>query len=207
MATGKDFPMAAFEQAVASDPDIVGAFYSGSQGRCTMDRYSDLDLMVWVTEQAQADGGRKIEELLTTLGEVQSRYPLHPTSSTTALVGPDWQRVDLELLREEDLKPWPGWAGARILKDTNGTLSRILAQAPERPEPPTIEEAADLILTVIDSQIFLALHTARGGVWSGMAEVGTQAIALHTFLARLRGVFSYGGRYIEQLLSPTNWPS
>jgi hypothetical protein len=202
MATGKDFPMSAFEQAIASDPDILGAFYSGSQGRGTMDRYSDLDLMVWVTKEAYTEGRAKIEALLSTLGQVQSHYPLHPTSSTTALVGPDWQRVDLELLREEDLKPWPGWAGARILKDANATLSRVLAQAPARPEPPTIEEAADLILDLIDSQIFIALQTARGGVWSGMGEVGAQAMALYTFLARLRGVNSYGPRYIEQLLFP-----
>jgi hypothetical protein len=202
MATGKDFPMAAFEQAITSDRDILGAFYSGSQGRGTMDRYSDLDLMVWVTQAAYVEGRGKIEALLSTLGQVQSQYPLHPISSTTALVGPDWQRVDLELLREEDLKPWPSWAGARILKDTNATLSRILAQAPARPEPPTIEEAADLILALIDSQIFIALQTARGEIWSGMGEVGAQAMALYTFLARLRGVNSYGPRYIEHLLLP-----
>jgi len=202
MATGKDFPMAAFEQAIASDPDILGAFYSGSQGRGTMDRYSDLDLMVWVTEEAYAEGSGKLEALLSTLGQVQSQHPHRPTSSSTALVGPDWQRVDLELFREEDLKPWIGWSGARILKDTNATLSRILAQVPERPELPTIEEAADFISGVIDSQIYLALQTARGGAWSGMSEVGAQAIALYAFLARLRGVNSCGPRYVEQLLAP-----
>lgn len=202
MATGKDFPMAGFEQAIAADPDILGAFYAGSQGRGTMDRYSDLDLMVWVTQDAYAGGRAKLAALLSTLGPVQSQVPLHPTSSTTALVGPDWQRVDLELFREEDLKPWAGWAGARILKDTNATLTRILAQAPERPDPPTIEEAADFILGLVDSQIYLALQTARGGVWSGMGEVGTQAIALYAFLARLRGVNSCGPRFVEHLLVP-----
>jgi len=202
MATGKDFPMAAFEQAIASDPEILGAFYAGSQGRGTMDRYSDLDLMVWVTEEAYAEGSAKLEALLSTLGQVQSQHPHRPTSSSTALVGPDWQRVDLELFREEDLKPWLGWAGARILKDTNATLSRILAQVPERPELPTIEEAADFITGLIDSQIYLALQTARGGAWSGMADVGANAIALYAFLARLRGVNSCGPRYVEQLLAP-----
>lgn len=77
-----------------------------------------------------------------------------------------------------------------------------MAQAPERLEPPTIEEAADFILGIIDSQIYIALQSARGGVWSGMVEVGAQAIALYTFLARLRGVNSCGPRYIEHLLVP-----
>src|SRR5215470_8665097 len=106
MATGKDFPMMEFEQTIAADPAILGAFYTGSQGRGTMDRYSDLDLMVWVTSEAYAEGRSKIAALLATLGEVRSQFPRQPTSSTTALVGPNWQRVDLDLFREEDLKPW-----------------------------------------------------------------------------------------------------
>jgi hypothetical protein len=55
---------------------------------------------------------------------------------------------------------------------------------------------------MVDSQIYLALQTARGGVWPGMAEVANQATALYAFLARLRGVNSCGQRYVEQLLLP-----
>ena len=109
-STRVNFSMAAFEEAVGAGPEIRGVFYNGSQGRGTMDRYSDLDLKVWVTDAAFAEGGRKIDELLATLGEVRFRYPLKPTDSTTALVGPDWQRVDLDLLKEAYMKPWPGYA-------------------------------------------------------------------------------------------------
>lgn len=37
-----------------------------------------------------------------------------------------------------------------------------------------VEEAADVVLGIIDSQIFIALQTARGGVWSGVGEMGAQ---------------------------------
>jgi hypothetical protein len=41
--TGVAFPMVAFEAAVAEDPEVLGVFYNGSQGRGTMDRYSDAE--------------------------------------------------------------------------------------------------------------------------------------------------------------------
>jgi hypothetical protein len=192
--------MATFEETVARDPEILGAFYDGSQGRGTMDRYSDLDIKVWVSEEVAREG-RKLGELLATLGEVHYRTPLHSPDSATALVGPDWQRVDLDLLTESHMPPWPGNYGARLLKDTNGRLARLIAEAPEKPEPPTLEEAVTFFEEFPDSQVFLALHNARGAVWSAMGEVSSQSANLYTFLARLRGVASYGYRYVEQLLS------
>ena len=124
VATGVSFPMGAFEAAIAADPEVLGALYSGSQGRGTMDRYSDLDLHVWVTDEVFADGSRKLAELLATLGEVRNSCPVRPKEHVTALVGPEWQRVDLGLIRDdgrlqdEEVKPWPGFAGARVIKDT-----------------------------------------------------------------------------------------
>src|SRR2546421_12967710 len=103
--------MHAFEAGVAAEPEALGAFYSGSQGRGTMDRYSDLDLHVWVTDSALTLDGSKLEALLALLGEVKFRSPLRPRRSVTAFVGPEWQRVDLDLLKREELKPWPGYAG------------------------------------------------------------------------------------------------
>ena len=196
--------MATFEAAIAQDPEILGAFCDGSQGRGTMDRYSDLDIKVWVAEEVAREG-RKLTELLATFGEVHYRKPLHSPDAATALVGPDWQRVDLNLITEADMPPhmppWPGNYGARILKDTNGRLARLIAETPGKPELPTLEEAVRFFEEFPDSQVFLALQNARGAVWSAMGEVTYQAPQLYTFLARLRGVASYGYRHVEQLLS------
>jgi len=197
-----NFPMAAFEAAILSDPEVLGAFYSGSQGRETMDRYSDLDLHVWLTDAALEAGHRKLEALLAQLGEVKFHSPLRPTRAVTAFVGPDWQRVDLDLLRRGAMKPWSGYARGRILKDTDGVLARLIAESPDRPCLPTVEEAADFIAGMVDDQIFLTLHNARGAVSSAMGTVSHLAVELYTFLARVRGVDSYGLRYVEQLLTP-----
>jgi hypothetical protein len=202
MSTGIHFPMHAFEAGVAADPEVLGAFYSGSQGRGTMDRYSDLDLHVWVADTAPTVDGRKIAALLALLGEVKFRSPLRPTTAVTAFVGPDWQRVDLDLLKREELTPWPGYAGGRIIKDTEGVLPRLISEAPARPVLPAPEAAADFIAGQVDSQIFMALQNARGAVWSAMGEASFQVAELYTFLARLRGVDSYGLRYVKKLLTP-----
>jgi hypothetical protein len=194
--------MAAFEEAAANDPDILGLFYNGSQGRGDMDRYSDLDIKIWAEEAALDREGEKIGQILSRLGEVRFFHPLHPRDSVTALIGPDWQRVDLNLYRASDLKPWIGYAGSRIVKDTDGFLARLVAESPAQPTPSAAEAAADFIAGMADSQIYLALHNARGSVWSAMGEVAYEATELYTFLARLRGRESYGFRYVEQILSP-----
>ena len=43
----------------AADPEVLGVFYGGSQGRGTMDRYSDLDLHVWVADSVLAEASRR----------------------------------------------------------------------------------------------------------------------------------------------------
>lgn len=51
-----------------------------------------------------------------------------------------------------------------------------------------VEEAADVVLGIIDSQIFIALQTARGGVWSGVGEMGRNGGVIHA------GAAWYGGQ-------------
>ena len=81
-----------------------------------MDRYSDLDLHVWVADSVLAEGSRKVEALLALLGEVKFRSPLQPTVAVTALVGPDWQRV--------------GWLRARWLRLRCDACGRALCAQP-----------------------------------------------------------------------------
>ena len=60
-------------------------------------------------------------------------------------------------------------------------------------------ETVSVIEGSIDSQVYLALHNARGAVWSAMGEVSSRGIQLYQFLAELRGRRSYGPRYVETL--------
>lgn len=208
------FPeLPAFEVAVRDDPQVLGVLYTGSLGRGTCDRFSDLDIKVWLADEPPAPAAERMRELLGWLGAVQYVY-YHGEEGATAHLGPEWRRTDLDLLKRDGLIPGPYFAGARVVKDTDGVLTRLVAESPPEVLRTTREQAREMIEQVIDSQIYLALHNARGAVWSAMGEVSFQCSGLYSFLARLRGRNSYGFRYVEALLSPAEqamltdaWPA
>src|SRR5713226_8824169 len=89
------FPcLSAFEATVQAHPEVLGAIYTGSLGRGTFDRFSDLDIDLWVPDEWLDDGPDRHRELMGWLGEV---HYLYMRGGATGFVGPDWQRVDLEL--------------------------------------------------------------------------------------------------------------
>src|SRR5690348_10276187 len=67
--TGAFFSMADFEQRIAADPDVLGMMYVGSQGRGDGDRYSDLDVSLWVKEEV-LDRREIQRQYLSWLGEL-----------------------------------------------------------------------------------------------------------------------------------------
>jgi hypothetical protein len=215
MATGSDFPLDSFETAITKDPDILGVLYTGSLGGGTADRYSDLDIELWVTDRAFADAATLLPRLLGYLGTVQFVYFRGEEASfVTGFVGPDWQRVDLKLHRQSETAPAASYATSRIVKDVEGSLARLVAQAPRATIRASWDQARAGIEEAIDSQIYLSLHNARGAVWSAMGEVSYHCAELYTLLALLRGHGSFGFRFVEQLLSPAEgamlsdaWPS
>jgi hypothetical protein len=71
-----------------------------------------------------------------------------------------------------------------------------------------------LIEEAIDSQLSLALHSARGATWSATGELSFRLAERYTLLARLRGGRSYGFRYVATALTPAErtllaaaWPA
>jgi hypothetical protein len=195
------FPeLGAFERAAQEDPSVLGVLYTGSLGRGDFDRFSDLDIQVWLADASQYSRER-LREMLGWLGEIHYTV-FHGDEGVTAGVGPCWRRTDLDLVKGAELKPEPYLREARLIKDTNGVLARLMAAAPGEVIEATPEGARTLFEGMVDSQIYLALHNARGAVWSAMGEVLSLGAGLYVFLARVRGRNSYGFRYVEQLLSP-----
>jgi hypothetical protein len=202
-----------FETAVLVDPAVLGVLYTGSLGRGTADRFSDLDIDVWLAEDAFAEVAAKTRELLSTLGTIQWSQSLGP-GFARALVGREWRSVDLGLHRRDDAESGPKIAGARVVKDFDGVLSGLVAASRPEDVTPTWEEARVQILAAPDCQIYIAAHNARGAIWSAMGEVTYQLALLYEILARLRGRRSYGFRYVEHLLTPAErdllaatWPT
>ncbi len=184
-----------------ADEDVLGLLYWGSLGRGVADRYSDLDIEIWVRDEVFEDPAEKLEQILGRLGKIRFSYRRGPGFST-GFVGDAWTKVDLVLKRRADLTPGPLYAEVRVVKDTGGVLARLVAEsAPERVTA-TPEETRTAVEEAIDSQIYIALQNARGAVWSAYGDTGYRATVLYEILAKLRGRRSYGLRYVEELLSP-----
>jgi hypothetical protein len=202
-----------FETAVLADASVLGVLYTGSLGRGTADRFSDLDLEVWLTDDAVADLPAKTSDLLAVLGPVGWSMEVAP-AWTHAMVGPDWRRVDLHLRTRDDTEPSHGFVGARIVKDVEGTLARLVAASTPDDVTPSWEEARAAIMGAIGDQIYIAANNARGASWEAAGCIPRHTAPLYELLARFRGRRSYGFRYAESLLSPAElalmraaWPA
>jgi hypothetical protein len=169
MSTSYLFPLEEFENAIRDDPEVQGALYTGSLGDGAADHFSDLDIELWVTDAAYARAQTKLREILERLGEVQFLY-YRGAAKATGFVGLVWQRVDLMLLAHDAIQPHASFARARH--------AAVMA---------SWDQARAKIEECVDSQVYLALHNARGAVWSAMGEISYQCADLYTLLARLRG--------------------
>ena len=148
-----------FEAAVLADPAILGVLYTGSLGRGTADRYSDLDLEVWLTDDAYANLAATTLALLGLLGSImlaQTRLP----AFTQASVGPDWRRVDLHLRRRDETEPRSDVADARIVKDFGGTLAGVVAASVPEDVTPTWDDVRATITGAVAEQIYIATNNA-----------------------------------------------
>jgi hypothetical protein len=190
-----------FEAIAQADPEVLGLIYTGSLGQGAFDRFSDLDIVVWVADAVLEQASARVRQIMGWLGEVHFAYA-RGEAFATGFVGSDWRRVDLYLRRKAELKPDPEYDGARVVKDTGGFLARLVVESSAETVSVTWEQARAALEDAIDSQIYLALHNARGAAWSAMGEVSYRCTELYTLLAALRGRRSYGFRSVETLLSP-----
>ncbi len=194
-------PLRQFEAAIQTDQRVLGMLYTGSLGRGTADRFSDLDIEVWVTDAAYAEAETTAQEILGYLGAIQFLYS-RATGYTTAFCGIEWQPVDFALHQQTEERPLPPSAQVRIIKDTTHHLERMLASAEAQTVEMSWEQARMKIEDAIDSHIYLNRANARGDVWYALGKVTACAAELYTLLAALRGFHAYVYRYTEQVLSP-----
>lgn len=191
-------PLDAFEQAIADDPEVLGAFYFGSLGQGAATRFSDLDIFVWLADAVAMPLTDRLHGWLSLLGPVQWL----PSGWNTGFVGPEWTQVDVEYAHRAELQPSHRYVGATIIKDRDGTLSRFLAACTAEQILETTESAAEVIRAAIGDQLFLARHNARGSIWSAKGNIAYQVTNTYELLGRLRGRRTYGYRYFEDLLTP-----
>ncbi|MDQ2997456.1 MAG: hypothetical protein M3R61_10420 [Chloroflexota bacterium] len=198
---GVHFPLADFEQRIMADPDVLGMMYNGSLGRGEADRYSDLDISLWVRDEVLAKPGR-IEHYLGWLGAIQFvSWSQHDSGlSSNCYVGHDWQRVELDISGKVSATPHPFFHHATVVKDTDGRLASLIAAS----GPPTAEPSRDAARKVIEDAIyhtgFVTMQNIRGSHYHAMGNLCELANNVCTLLVQLRGREGYAERFVERFL-------
>jgi hypothetical protein len=204
LSPNSPMPLQQFEAAIQADQRVLGMLYTGSLGRGTADRFSDLDMEVWVTDAAYAEAETTAREILSSLGAIQFLYSREAGDSaySTAFLGTRWQPIDLAVHRQTVERDLPPSSQVRIIKDTTRHLERMLAEASAQTVEISWEETRMKIEDAIDSYIYLNRANARGDGWYALGKVTACAGELYTLLAALRGFRAYFYRYTAQVLSP-----
>lgn len=198
---GPRFPLAEFEQRIMADDDVLGMMYNGSLGRGDADRCSDLDITIWLRDEALDKPGC-IEHYLGWLGEIQFvSWSRHESGmESNSFIGPDWQRAELAIMDSHHPTPHPYWHRNRVVKDTDGRLSSLVAAS----EPPTAELDRDAARKVIEEAIyhtgFITMQNVRGSHHHAMSNLCEYANMMYTLLAQVRGREGYAERYVERFL-------
>jgi len=200
MPISSPIPLDAFEQAIQSDPDVLGVLYFGSLGRGVAGRFSDLDIFVWLPDDLAISAQDKLLQLLRLFGE--NHWLETGDRHVTGFVGPGWTQVDIEFERRANFVPSARYAGATVVKDTDGVLLALAAACEPEQISETVASAAEVIHGAISDLLFLARHNARGSVWSAKGNITYQCTLTYELLGRLRGRRTYGYRYVEELLTP-----
>jgi len=197
-------PLRQFETAIQADQRVLGMLYTGSLGRGTAGRFSDLDMEMWLTDAAYAEVETTVREILGTLGAIQFLYFRYAGDSSfyTAFLGTDWLPVDLAVHRPTVERPLPPPSQVRLIKDRTQHVQRLLASAEVQPVVVSWEEARVKIEDAIDYYIYLNRKNADGDGWCALGLVTESAAKLYTLLAALRGLRAYVYRYTAQVLSP-----
>jgi hypothetical protein len=197
MSLPSPIPLDVFERAIQADPEVLGMFYFGSLGRGAAGHFSDLDIFVWLADDVAPRERDKLLQLFGLLGT--THWP--EIEWGKAWLGPEWTQVDIEHAYREHLQPHYRYAGATVIKDTDGALARMAAACAPEQIVETVDSAATVIREVIADQLFLARHNARGSVWSARGNITGLLIGTYELLGRLRGRRTYGYRYVEELLT------
>jgi hypothetical protein len=199
MSVPSPLPLDAFERAVQADPEVLGVFYYGSLGWGTATKDSDLDIYIWFSADVPEPADDKLRHLLGTFGTISWMH----LDEGRVFIGPDWAQIDVTAKHGEQVwEPWEGFAGGTVIKDTDGSLARLVAASTAEVPVETVETARPNNSEAIGDQLFMARHNARGSTWSATGNIGYLTMKTYELLGRLRGKRTYGFRHVEDLLTP-----
>lgn len=176
-----------FEKNIIDFPDILAVYYSGSTARKSMDKYSDLDLYLVVSSKNYDSFKMKFRQIAELFNE-EIKF-MFSKDAAIVYLGKEFIKVEINLVKKEDLKVSSDLGLIRILFDKEGSLTKLHHKSKEVKKELRDKKSAERFFTAVrDHYISIARHYARGQKFSAVYRLQTIKSKMIPFIAEIKSV-------------------
>ena len=196
-----------FSEELKKIPEIIAVCYTGSTAKKSWDKYSDLDIDIIVKNKDFIKIKKIVPKLMNLWGKVNLTCYYKNSDETYAFIGKDYLKVEIEILKKENLKPDFELRDIRIEFDKDGTLTKVSNESKKlKKDLLDKKEFNHLFLDMRSNFIYVARHYARGQKLSGASELNRIGGDLFYYLAKLKNLEDYELlRKAEKHLTKKEW--
>jgi len=117
-------------------------------------------------------------------------------------LGPEWTQVDIEFASRQELQPSPRYAGAIVIKDTDGTLGRWWPHVHPSRSSRHPRALADVIHGAISDNALPRPPQRARSVWSATGNITYQCTLVYELLGGCAGGARMATAMSRKLLTP-----
>jgi predicted nucleotidyltransferase len=196
-----------FTEKLEKNPKIIAVSYSGSTATKTWDKYSDVDIDVYVKDKDYDWLVKQLPKLLSMWGNINFHNHYKGIDETYAYFGKDYFKVELEPYKESWIKAGPYYKDIRIGFDKKGSLIRVHKESQKIKKSKLLhKEIVHILLDIRSNFLYVARHYARGQKLSGVSELGSIGGDLFYYLGKIKGMEGHENiRKAEKHLSKKEW--
>jgi predicted nucleotidyltransferase len=182
----------------AATPGVIGLMIGGSAVSSTMDRFSDLDLVVICRDEAQPQLLEQAPAFAAKLGPLLTAFPGEHVGEprlVICLYGPPLLHVDLKLVAERDLAD--RYEDGRILWEQDGAVTKAQSIPPPTEHPVSVQWIEDRFWTWVH---YGATKIGRGELFECIDHLTyLRNGVLGPLISQQRGRHPNGVRRLEQV--------
>jgi predicted nucleotidyltransferase len=176
-----------FEKKLVNFSEVLAVYYAGSTARKSIDKYSDLDLYLVVSSKNYDSFKMKFKQIAELFGEKINF--MFSKDAAIVYLGKEFIKVEINLIKQEDLKVSSDLGLIRILFDKEGSLKNLHHKSKEvKKQLRDVKSAERFFTAVRDHYISIARHYARGQKFSAVYRLQTIKSKMIPFIAEIKGV-------------------
>jgi len=180
-----------FEEHLKKIPEIIAVKYTGSTATQKWDKYSDIDIDIIVKDKDYNKIVKKLLRLLSWWGKVKFHNHYRDYVEEYVYIGKDYLKVEIDPIKQSDLKPSLELKNIRIGFDKTGDLIKVYKKSQKIKKKISHKAIINELLQERDNQLYIARHFMRGQKFSAYSEVDTIRWDLFRILSKIKEMNDY----------------